>query len=728
MQRRTIIIAALVIAVVAFAAPVEEVISFQGKLVEAGVPVDGTRSIDFKIYDVETGGVALWTESHASVTVAGGLFNVELGSAVSLASLDFTEQYWVGISVEGGTEISPRYKLTGTPYAMNDGDWVVDGFDTYTLDNRVGIGTDAPESKLHVKGLSGYIISENTGGSGILRIKGNGNSFLSYHVDGSSRFSIWCDNEKLHIRPQAIPYPESDKTFVVEGISGNIGIGTTTPGARLEVSGHIWQTGLGHSIFIGEGAGTNDDSTDNFNVAIGVDALNTNTSGYSNNAIGVNALYSNTTGYSNVANGFSSMYDNTEGHSNTAVGVLALTDNVDGNENTAIGLGALGFNSTGNQNTALGHTAGYNITTGSNNIMIGFETAAPVATGDYQLNIGDAICGDLSSGNIGIGNFSPNTKLFVDQTGTTDGLRVYNNSGEGNVRIMGSTNSDLYFSVGTDVAALEADVSGDLAFYRYDGSWHETMRILNSDGNVGIGTTSPTNKLDVMGGVLIGSPFTGNMAPSNGLMVAGNVCIGTTAPLYTLNVNGVSCIWSSDARVRISVTEVASPITNVYGINAEATKSGSTTNYGVYGTASGGSTNYGLYCSGDGAYTGTWTDVSDRKFKKNITPMTGILDKVLELNPVTYEMRADEYDFMGFSEGTEYGLIAQDLKEVFPELVKHGVHPGPEGGEAVEYDGIDYISLTSILIKGIQEQQELIEFQTNRIERLEREIENLKED
>jgi len=155
MQRRTIIIAAIIFAVVAFAAPVENVISFQGKLVEAGVPVDGTRNIEFKLYDVETGGTALWTENHLGVTVAGGLFNVELGGASTFdaAGVDFSEQYWLTFTVDGGAEITPRYKLTGTPYAMADGDWVIDGTDMYSgITGNVGIGTTSPESKLSVNG------------------------------------------------------------------------------------------------------------------------------------------------------------------------------------------------------------------------------------------------------------------------------------------------------------------------------------------------------------------------------------------------------------------------------------------------------------------------------------------------------------------------------------------------------------------------------------------------
>jgi len=147
------------------------------------------------------------------------------------------------------------------------------------------------------------------------------------------------------------------------------------------------------------------------------------------------------------------------------------------------------------------------------------------------------------------------------------------------------------------------------------------------------------------------------------------------------------------------------------------------TNYGVYGSASGGTANYGVYCDGSGAYTGSWSHISDRKFKKNIKPMNGILDKVMLLNPVTYEMRTNEYDFMNFNEGKQYGLIAQELEEVFPELVKDGVHPGAEEEDApVEYKGIDYIPLTAILIEAVQEQQKTIEQLNARIEALEAQV------
>ncbi|MFA5782377.1 MAG: tail fiber domain-containing protein, partial [Bacteroidales bacterium] len=134
------------------------------------------------------------------------------------------------------------------------------------------------------------------------------------------------------------------------------------------------------------------------------------------------------------------------------------------------------------------------------------------------------------------------------------------------------------------------------------------------------------------------------------------------------------------------------------------------TRYGVYGYASGGTTNYGIYCDGNGAYTGTWTDVSDQKFKKDVADYTGALDNVLKLKPVVYTMRAEEYPNMGFESGREIGFIAQEMEKVFPTLVVNGVHPGATKEDAeITYKGINYIGLIPVLVKAMQEQQAEIE-------------------
>ena len=83
-----------------------------------------------------------------------------------------------------------------------------------------------------------------------------------------------------------------------------------------------------------------------------------------------------------------------------------------------------------------------------------------------------------------------------------------------------------------------------------------TILTTRDDGNVGIGTTSPQNKLDVEGGAVIGATYSGtNTAPTNGLLVEGNVGIGTASPDTELHVNG-------DIKQKVTTSDVANPPTD----------------------------------------------------------------------------------------------------------------------------------------------------------------------
>ncbi len=116
--------------------------------------------------------------------------------------------------------------------------------------------------------------------------------------------------------------------------------------------------------------------------------------------------------------------------------------------------------------------------------------------------------------------------------------------------------------------------------------------------------------------------------------------------------------------------------------------------------------------------SGSWTS-SDIRWKKNITAITDILPSILKLNPVSYELRAEEFPDMGFVPGEQIGLIAQDLEKVFPQLV----NTDNNGYKAIAYD-----KLSSLLVEAIKEQQEQIESQSEKITRLEKLVEQLIED
>jgi hypothetical protein len=91
---------------------------------------------------------------------------------------------------------------------------------------------------------------------------------------------------------------------------------------------------------------------------------------------------------------------------------------------------------------------------------------------------------------------------------------------------------------------------------------------------------------------------------------------------------------------------------------------------------------------------------SDRRFKKNIATVNGALDLVGRLRGVSYEWRSDEFPTRYFELGTQFGVIAQEVREVLPEVIRER-----EDG----YLSVEYTSLIPILIEAIKEQQKRIE-------------------
>jgi hypothetical protein len=152
-------------------------------------------------------------------------------------------------------------------------------------------------------------------------------------------------------------------------------------------------------------------------------------------------------------------------------------------------------------------------------------------------------------------------------------------------------------------------------------------------------------------------------------------------------------------------------------------------NYGVYGFAFNGATNYAVYASGDLAYTGALINASDRKLKTNINSVSNALTSILELKPSTYKIAPEYVKSMNMSNKPQFGFIAQELQEVFPDLVSVNKHSGVnrEDDTTIEYLGVNYTALIPILTAGMQEQQKQIETQQELIEKLITRIEVLEE-
>ena len=238
--------------------------------------------------------------------------------------------------------------------------------------------------------------------------------------------------------------------------------------------------------------------------------------------------------------------------------------------------------------------------------------------------------------------------------------------------------------------------------------------------------------------------FSNRMSITNG----GFVGIGTTAPVYELDVrndvNGFAARISNQTPVSgsgllVSVNSITSSSSDRIGTQSLAfygTNSneggyfygyGGTSAYGVYALAGGATTNnYAGYFAGNLLYTGSLINASDAKFKENISDYTGALQKIMRIRPRTYTFKSDTaYSRFSFSPGEHYGFVAQELEQVFPELVVTASQPpetdakGNPNGGAMEYKGVKTMEMIPILVQAIQEQQQLIEELQAKVARLE---------
>ncbi len=100
-------------------AAVPQTINYQGYLTDADGAVNEAIDIKFSIYDVEADGDALWTETQ-TVSIYNGMYSVLLGTVDTSGNpldLPFDTQYWLGITVDTDSEMTPRQRFAAVPYA-----------------------------------------------------------------------------------------------------------------------------------------------------------------------------------------------------------------------------------------------------------------------------------------------------------------------------------------------------------------------------------------------------------------------------------------------------------------------------------------------------------------------------------------------------------------------------------------------------------------------------------
>ena len=120
----------------------------------------------------------------------------------------------------------------------------------------------------------------------------------------------------------------------------------------------------------------------------------------------------------------------------------------------------------------------------------------------------------------------------------------------------------------------------------------------------------------------------------------------------------------------------------------------------------------GLYVHGDLNYNAALTSVSDIRYKSNIKPLISPLENISKIRGVTYKWKRNEFPERNFTDKKQIGVIAQEVEDVFPELVSTNA----EG-----YKSVDYTKLTPILLEAVKElknQNSKLEKRLSKIESL----------
>lgn len=243
---------------------------------------------------------------------------------------------------------------------------------------------------------------------------------------------------------------------------------------------------------------------------------------------------------------------------------------------------------------------------------------------------------------------------------TTNTIRVQSGSDYGEVKSSSfrGNRPSFYFANDFDGGNLQFQTTGT------------TRLTILSNGNVGIGTTSPTQKLEISDG---------NIRITNS---GGIIRSGFTSDYALLSMwDDSKYIIAYDSNYSAQPDE----------ISLKTNSAGAVSFY--VGSRRMEITNTGTTATGFLTATGEITAYSDRRLKKNIETLPGgTLDKIMQLNPVSFKRKDQK------GNKKQIGLIAQELKKVFPEFVSKS------GG----FYSVNYSQITAILIKAIQELNEKI--------------------
>jgi hypothetical protein len=580
-------------------------------------------------------------------------------------------------------------------------------FDTSTLkvdstNNRVGIGTSSPNATLKVQGPADTA-TLSTSSTPAARINNGGaiSNWIGANGYNYGYIQSIQDDGTNNLKPLSL-----------QPLGGNVGIGTTSPGYKVDTT--VNTNGVnGYNVFGTQGGASEQ---------IGYRAVNANSVGIFAGVNGFN--YSGSFGLANqaVLTSFGNVSllfgtNNTERmRIDTSGNLLVGTTNTSAGRHFTIGNAtapAQSFQQNGTERFLFGVSG---TTNGGVTGSASGDFFARTTGGKMLFSTDDGVTAHAvinSSGNVGIGTSNPNNaNLDLRKTGLISGItNVLMNVNFAD----GSNGTGLQIGYRTDettAVLAPRTATGNLAFYNYNGAWSETMRLTNT-GNVGIGTSSPSSFNAAGTGIAtVSGTGTGasTLALYSGTTSSGFLYFsdGTTGAdryqgyvEYSHNSNDMRIGTAGTEKMRIDssgnllVGTTSSGFVNDNGWTKEGAAvvqrhsssepSGSTYTYFVYNSTQIGS------ITQNGTTAVAYNTSSDARLK-DVTGSARGLEVINALNPVAFNWKADGR--------ADEGLLAQEVLEIVPNAVT---------GSEEEYYQMDYSKLVTHLIAGMKEQQVLIE-------------------
>ena len=564
------------------------------------------------------------------------------------------------------------------------------------IGGKVGIGTSSPDSLLHLAGTAGVnAITLNTPGDqrfrvqtvpgienwGALTLNANYNSgwlldnpaingyFFKLDTRGGNvngpNNGLWLYRVPAGANRHTDETPIFGVSSAAAYFAGNVGIGTTSPSAMLDVAGNINTStqyniggsrvlsapgGLGTNLFAGVGAGAAN-TTGCCNTFFGQSAGRDTTSGSLNSFFGNNAGLKNTTGVGNAFFGPGAGSDNTTGSQNAFFGNIAGASNMLGEDNSFFGIGA-GFNNrVGSGNTIVGARADLGTNNLTNATAVGWQARVDQSN-SLVLGSVAGVNGATASVNVGIGTTTPAQRLHVNGD-------ILMTTGAGNAVQFGTPNAETGMSI--------IKTNTGRADLRFDGS---TLKLIT------------------------GPPNSGPPAATNGIVIdtAGRVGIGTTTPPARLTVKGPGTIDILRVEDASGLSGLIVRDDRIVAIGQLSSLEAASTQVCVD------SFKRLSFCS------------SSLRYKQQVAPYGAGLDLIHHLRPISFTWK---------NNGTrDLGLGAEDVAKVEPLLVTHN--------DKGEIQGVKYDQLNVVLINGIKQQQGQIERQQVETKRQQDQIETLR--